>query len=104
MNHEEALARYKEEVLKARRAAPLSDEQVESVAGGVGGDNEATCPVCGTPMQLSGQTYGSGVWVCGKCGAGQLFTDAETIEMIRYMEAIGYPGIEYPVWWNQVKK
>ena len=44
----EAVKKYREE---ARRLRALSDSEVEKVAGGVGGADEATCPKCGKPMK-----------------------------------------------------
>lgn len=99
-----AILRYRAEALAARRPGALSDRELEKVAGGVGGADEATCPKCGKPMRMTGKDFGDGFWSCGECGATQLLSDAETIEIIRYMEMIGYPEIEYPIWWSQVKK
>ena len=97
----EAVKKYREE---AHRLRALSDSEVEKVAGGVGGADEATCPRCGKPMKKIVFGGGDPMWKCSKCGVNQLLPDAEFIEMVKYMEQIGYPGIEYPIWWNQVKK
>ena len=84
---------------------PLMDEDVAQVSGGVGGANEATCPYCagGVAMNKINNPYGDSFWTCPKCGMDQYFSDAETIEIIRAMEAVHYPGIEYPSWWSLVK-
>ena len=100
----EMLKKYKEEA----KNAELSDQAMVNAVGGVGGANEATCPVCGKPMSRPQDHDPSGphsdVWTCGSCGTNQLFTDAETIEIIRYMEQAGLQSqIEYPIWWSQIK-
>ena len=95
---------YRERVPEAERLRPLTDDDVARAAGGVGGANEATCPVCGKPMPKTGQECGDGFWYCQSCDVRQLLSDAETIQMIRYMESINYPDITYPVWWSLVNK
>ena len=112
----EAVRKYRAEAAAAGKMRALSDSEVEKVAGGVGGADEATCPKCGKPMKkivfggcgkpMEKIAFGGGdpMWKCDKCGVNQLLPDAEFIEMVKYMEQIGYPGIEYPIWWNQVKK
>ena len=100
----EAVRKYRAEAAAAGKMRALSDSEVEKVAGGVGGADEATCPKCGKPMKKIAFGGGDPMWECGACGVNQLLPDAEFIEMVKYMEQIGYPGIEYPIWWNQVKK
>lgn len=100
--YSELVKKYREVASDADRRRILSDRELETVAGGVGGSNEATCPVCGKPMVMTGQEFGDGFWYCGDCGVNQIVTDAEFIEIVRYMEQLGYP-VEYPVWWNQIK-
>lgn len=84
---------------------PLSDEAVEQVSGGVGGADEATCPCCAGMVGMSriDNPYGDPFWTCPKCGTNQYFSDAETIEIIHYMEQVNYPGIEYPSWWGSIR-
>ncbi len=102
--------RFNEMMKNYREAAKnteLSDLDMESARGGVGGANEATCPKCGRPMSRPQDHDPSGphsdVWTCDACGTNQLFTDAETIEVIRYMEKAGLQSqIEYPIWWSQI--
>ena len=99
----EAVKRCRAEAAEARKPHALSDLDMVKVAGGVGGENEATCPKCGKPMRATGQEFGDGFWVCDRCKVNQICSDAEFIEIVRYMESINYPGIEYPVWWDMVK-
>ena len=56
------------EKIKASNTA-ISDEEMAKVTGGVGGANEATCPECGTPMNVinANGEYGDRSWVCPKC-------------------------------------
>ncbi len=84
---------------------PLSDEDAAQVSGGVGGADEATCPCCtgSVAMNRINSPYGDPFWTCPKCGMDQYFSDAETIEIIRAMEAAHYPGIQYPSWWSLVQ-
>ena len=100
----EAVRKYRAEAAAAGKMRALSDSEVGRVAGGVGGADEATCPKCGKPMEKIAFGGGDPMWKCDKCGVNQLLPDAEFIEMVKYMEQIGYSGIEYPIWWNQVKK
>ena len=80
----------------------LKDEMLEKVTGGVGGENEATCPVCGKPMKFTQNPYGSDSWKC-TCGETQFMSDAEYIMFLEAAEAAGQTqGLVYPVWWNQV--
>jgi hypothetical protein len=102
--YSDLVRKYRETVPEAERTRLLSDADMEAVSGGVGGANEATCPICGKPMKATGQEFGDGFWICETCGVNQLVSDAEFIEIVKYMEQLGYPGIEYPVWWNQIKK
>ena len=84
----------------------LSDADIEQVSGGVGGLDEATCPCCAgnVAMNKVDNPYGDAFWTCPTCGTNQYFSDAETIEIIRAMEAMNYPGIQYPVWWPMIQK
>ncbi len=93
----ELVRRYREE----KGAAALSDADMEKVSGGVGGADEATCPSCGKPMKVN-NSFGDSIWYCEKCDMYQLVSDAEFIEMVKFMEQLGYP-VEYPVWWKQLK-
>ena len=83
----------------------LTDEDVAQVSGGVGGADEATCPYCSGNIAMNkiNNPYGDPFWTCPKCGMDQYFSDAETIEIIRAMEAMNYPGIQYPSWWSSIK-
>lgn len=94
----ELVRKYREE----KGATPLSDSDMEKVSGGVGGANEATCPTCGRPMKIDNAGFGDSIWYCDKCNMYQLVSDAEFIEMVKFMEQLGYP-VEYPVWWDKVK-
>ncbi len=97
---------YSDMIKKYREAAgaektALSDRDLEKVAGGVGGANEATCPICGKPMRVD-KSFGDPIWYCDKCDVNQIVSDAEFIEIVRYMEQLGYP-VDYPVWWKLIK-
>ncbi|MCR4656707.1 MAG: hypothetical protein K5770_10825 [Lachnospiraceae bacterium] len=82
--------------------AELADADMAKAIGGVGGPDEATCPVCGKPMK-GGVIPGIGNgWTCEACGISTDMSDAETIQLIRYMEQTGVQDIGYPVWWPQV--
>lgn len=84
----------------------LSDDDMSSAQGGVGGANEATCPNCGKPM-AAGNYPGIGKgWKCASCGLATDCSDAEYIQIIRYMEQAGIPAadIGYPIWWKLIKK
>ena len=100
-SYSEFLKKYRDEAMANKS---LSDDEMANAKGGVGGANEATCPKCGRPMSRPTDPNGpqSDVWTCDACGTYQLFSDADTIEIIRYMEANGIGGIEYPIWWNQI--
>ena len=88
----------------AEKVGILSEADLDKVIGGVGGANEATCPTCGKAMTAGTYpTIGKG-WKCPICGLATDASDAETIQIIRYMEQMGISGIAYPVWWNQIKK
>ncbi len=97
--------KYMEMIKKYREEAKnieLSDQDMGKAIGGVGGANEATCPVCGKPMK-AGVIPGIGNgWTCEACGISTDASDAETIQIIKYMEQMGIPDIGYPIWWNQV--
>jgi tRNA(Ile2) C34 agmatinyltransferase TiaS len=73
------------------------------IIGGVGGANEATCPYCGKPMK-GGYSDGTIVngWHCASCGLSTDASDAETIQIIKFLEQSGVQDIAYPVWWKQV--
>lgn len=92
---------YKDKAREAGKSGKLSDQELEGVTGGVGGANEATCEVCGAPM-IAGTypTVGKG-WQCPACGIATNASDADVIEIIRYMEQAGLP-VNYPKWWGQV--
>lgn len=82
----------------------LSDSMLEKMNGGVGGPNEATCPVCGKPMRKENNPYGTDSWKCDKCNQTQFLSDQETIQMLQMAEATGQTqGLVYPVWWDKVK-
>ena len=84
----------------------IADSELEKVVGGVGGINEATCPVCGKPMKKSSNPYGTDGWVCPdpNCNQTQFLSDAEYIQFLKAAEAAGQTqGLVYPVWWDQVK-
>ena len=94
------------EKLGEQGITPLSDEAVGQVAGGVGGNNEATCPYCtgSITMNKISSPGCDDYWVCPNCGMLQILSDAETIQMIEYFEKIGYTDFEYPSWWSQLQK
>jgi ribosomal protein S27AE len=74
---------------------------MDSVTGGVGGANEATCPNCGKSMPAQGD----GTWFCSACNVTQFLSDAEYIEILKAAEAAGQTaGLVYPVWWNKIRK
>ncbi len=102
--YSEMLNRYRAEALEARKNTALADEELKQASGGVGGANEATCHICGKPMTVFHNPYGDDAWTCETCGVTQICSDAETIEIIRYMEQLHIEGLQYPVWWNQVNK
>ena len=94
------------EKIKAKNTA-ISDEEMAKVTGGVGGANEATCPQCGTTMNVvnANGEYGDRTWVCPSCNTYQCMSDAEYIELLKLLEAAGSTqGMVYPVWWNQIPK
>ena len=81
----------------------LKDEMLKKVTGGVGGANEATCPVCGTPMKLKANPYGTDSWECETCHETQFLSDAEYIQMLNAAKATGQTqGLVEPVWLDQV--
>ena len=83
----------------------LNDEMLKNVNGGVGGANEATCPVCGKPMKPVNNEFGDDFWKCDKCNQTQYVSDAEYILMIKAAEAAGQTqNLVYPVWWELVNK
>ena len=98
--------KYMEMIKKYRGEAKnieLSDQDMGKAIGGVGGANEATCPYCGKAM-VPGNYPGVGkAWKCAACGLATDASDAETIQIIRYMEKMGIPDIGYPIWWNKIK-
>ena len=105
--------KYTQFISKARNEAAklgklntaLSDEDMAKAFGGVGGKNEATCPVCGKAMKVVKNPYGDDYWTCDKCNVDQFFSDADYIEIVKLCEQAGQTqGIVYPVWWNKVKK
>jgi len=101
------ISKYRNEAEKLKRAAnaALSDEEMANAVGGLGGDNEATCPVCGKPMTVVNNPYGDNYWTCSKCNVNQICSDAEYIEMIKLLEQAGATeGIVYPVWWKELNK
>ena len=84
----------------------INDDMLKDVVGGVGGIDEATCPVCGNPMTKSINPYGSDSWVCPdpNCNQTQFLSDAEYIQFLKAAEATGQTqGLTYPVWWDEVK-
>ena len=93
-----------EKLRKAKNAA-LSDDEMASATGGVGGAHEATCPQCGQPMEYVDHEFGDNFWTCSSCNMIQYFSDAEYIEVVREIEKAGGSNqIVYPVWWSQVNK
>lgn len=111
ITREEYSKRFNEEAKKfrARSNAALSDEEMANAKGGVGGSNEATCMRCGRPMVRQNSEFGDSMWYCSSCGEYQMLSDAETIEMIRAIEAeCGSSYVKeylggYPVWWSKIK-
>ena len=100
------LAKLYREKMAGQSITPLSDEAVEEVSGGLGGADEATCPYCrgNITMTKVSSPYGDDYWTCPNCGGMQILSDAETIEMIHCLEAMGYTEFDYPVWWSQIQK
>ena len=101
--YSELVKKYREEMSNPEKAAALSDRELEKVAGGVGGADEATCPKCGKPMTVNHNPYGDDTWYCKDCDLTQLLSDAEFIEMVDVMKMLGYP-VELPVWWEKIKR
>lgn len=82
----------------------IRDDMLDKVSGGVGGENEATCPVCGKRMKKVSNPYGSDSWKCKKCNQTQYMSDADYIQTLKIAESTGQTqGLVYPVWWDQVK-
>ena len=80
----------------------IKDDILEKVTGGVGGENEATCPVCGKTMKLQHNDFGSDYWKC-VCGENQYMSDADYIRFLEAAVATGQTqGLVFPVWWNQI--
>ncbi len=101
------ISKARNEADKLRKAAnaAVSDEDMAKAVGGLGGANEATCPVCGKKMKVVENPYGDNYWTCEKCKVDQLFSDADYIEMLTLCEQAGQTqGLVYPVWWDKVKK
>ncbi len=98
--------KYTEMIAKYRTAAKnveVSDADMNKATGGVGGANEATCPYCGKPMKAGNYPgFGQG-WQCAACGLTTDCSDAETIQIIRYMEQAGISDIVYHIWWNKIR-
>ena len=95
------ISKYRDKAREAAKSGKLGDDELTNVVGGVGGANEATCEICGKPMTPG--TYpgiGKG-WQCAACGITTDASDADVIEIIRYMEKNGLP-VSYPVWWNKI--
>ena len=83
----------------------LSDDDMAKAIGGLGGKDEATCPVCGKPMKKIDNPYGDPYWTCEICKVDQICSDAEYIEILKFCEQMGQTqGLVYPVWWDKVKK
>ena len=97
----EYLSKHRESA-KAKNAA-LSDDEMSKAQGGVGGANEATCPYCGKAMKPGNYPDVGKGWRCDDCKLTTDCSDAEYIQIIRYMEQSGITDISYPVWWNQVQ-
>ena len=57
----------------------------------------------GIAMSRISNPYGDDYWTCPNCSMDQYFSDAETVEINRAMEAMNYPGIQYPIWWSVIK-
>lgn len=100
------ISKFRNEAEKIRSAnTAISDDDMGQAVGGLGGKNEATCPVCGKPMTPVDNPYGDNYWTCSKCKVDQICSDAEYIEMLRLLEQAGATeGLVYPVWWNKIKK
>ena len=100
-NITEMIKKYRKEY-NEHKNAELSDTDMSKAIGGVGGKNEATCPYCGKPMVAGNYAdFGNG-WNCADCGLTTDASDAELIEIIRYMEQAGITDIAYPIWWNKI--
>ena len=96
--------KYTEIIGKYRAEAKnteLPDSDMTNAKGGVGGANEATCPYCGKSMKAGTYDIGKG-WKCNDCGLTTDCSDAEYIQIIRYMEQAGISDISYPIWWNKI--
>lgn len=99
----EVLSKFKKEHAGAEKLSALSDREMAKVAGGLGGENEATCSVCGKPMRVSKVENGETFWRCDACKIEHNVSDAEYIALIDMMESFNCP-VEYPIWWPEVKK
>ena len=88
---------YDSEIKKVK-ARSLSDSELGAVSGGVGGANEATCPVCGDAMPPNGD----GTWSCASCNVLQFLSDAEYIQVYKLAKEEGKTeGLVKPVWGAQ---
>ncbi|MBO4902072.1 MAG: hypothetical protein J5518_04705 [Lachnospiraceae bacterium] len=77
----------------------IDDEALAKVVGGLGGENEATCPKCGKPMKPAGD-----FWHCDACKVDQFMSDADYIMTLKAAIAAGQTqGLVFPVWWDKVK-
>ena len=92
------LKKYRDQV---KVNTELNDADLKDATGGVGGANEATCPYCGKPMTPGNYDIGKG-WKCNTCKLTTDCSDAEYIQIIRYMEQAGITDIAYPIWWKQI--
>ncbi len=82
----------------------IDDMDLKAVTGGLGGENEATCPKCGKPMNKISNPYGADSWKCDGCNVTQMLSDADYILMLKAAEAAGQTqGLVYPIWWDKVK-
>ena len=102
MNDTKNTEKIKKERNKAKNME-LPDVDMKAATGGVGGANEATCPYCGKPMAAGNYPLVGRGWKCADCGLTTDCSDAETIQIIRYMEQAGITDIGYPIWWNKIK-
>ena len=91
------------------RNSSVSDEEMGSAIGGIGGPGECTCPKCGKPMKkVQFGDMKEPFWTCHDCDINQMLDDAETVKMYKALERqFGSKYVKntygYPVWYSHVK-
>ena len=98
----------KNDIVKSRNRS-VTDAEMGSAVGGIGGKGECTCPKCGKPMKkVQFGDMKEPFWKCDECDINQMLDDAETIEMYKALERkFGPTYVEktygYPMWYKYVK-